>query len=118
MRPEAVNVKRAERSSEAGMNSEKIRDIPTAVQLESEMKRIRYKRGYLKTLYNTVASLLVVAAVAVLISMLFLPVLRVTGESMSPTLNNDELLICNKRSNFKSGDIVAFYFNNKILLKE
>jgi len=44
------------------MNSEKIRDIPTAVQLESEMKRIRYKRGYLKTLYNTVASLLVVAA--------------------------------------------------------
>ena len=99
------------------MNSEKIKDLPTAAQLESEMKRIRYKRGYLKTLYNTVASLLVVAAVAVLISMLFLPVLRVTGESMSPTLNNDELIICNKRCNFKSGDIVAFYFNNKILLK-
>ena len=117
MRPAAVNVKRSERSSEAGMNSEKIKDLPTAAQLESEMKRIRYKRGYLKTLYNTVASLLVVAAVAVLISMLFLPVLRVTGESMSPTLNNDELIICNKRSNFKSGDIVAFYFNNKILLK-
>ena len=117
MRPAAVNVKRSERSSETGMNSEKIRDLPTAEQLESEMKRIRYKRGYLKTLYNTVASLLVVAAVAVLISMLFLPVLRVTGESMSPTLNNDELIICNKRSNFKSGDIVAFYFNNKILLK-
>ena len=93
MRPAAVNVKRSERSSEAGMNSEKIKDLPTAAQLESEMKRIRYKRGYLKTLYNTVASLLVVAAVAVLISMLFLPVLRVTGESMSPTLNNDELII-------------------------
>ena len=105
MRPAAVNVKRSERSSETGMNSEKIRDLPTAEQLESEMKRIRYKRGYLKTLYNTVASLLVVAAVAVLISMLFLPVLRVTGESMSPTLNNDELIICNKRSNFKSGVI-------------
>ena len=49
--------------------------------------------------------------------MLFLPVLRVTGTSMTPTLVNDELVICNKRSNFQSGDVVAFYFNNKILLK-
>lgn len=99
------------------MESEKIRDIPTAHQLESELKRIRYKKSYRKTLYNTVASLLVVAAVAVLISMLFLPVLRVTGSSMTPTMLNDELIICNKRSNFQNGDIVAFYFNNKILLK-
>lgn len=68
-------------------------------------------------LWNTISSLLVVAAIAVLISMLFLPVLRVTGTSMTPTLMNDELVICSKRSNFKSGDIVAFYFNNKILLK-
>ena len=99
------------------MESEKIKDIPTAQQLESELKRIRYKKSYRKTLYNTVASLIVVAAVAVLISMLFLPVLRVTGSSMTPTMLNDELIICNKRSNFRSGDIVAFYFNNKILLK-
>ena len=49
--------------------------------------------------------------------MLFLPVLRVTGTSMTPTFMNDELVICNKRVNFKSGDVVAFYFNNKILLK-
>lgn len=118
MRPAAVNVKRSERSSETGMNSEKIRDLPTAEQLESEMKRIRYKRGYLKTLYNTVASLLVVAAVAVLISMLFLPVLRVTGESMSPTLNNDELIICNKRSNFKSEILWRFILIIKFCLKE
>ena len=68
-------------------------------------------------LRSTISSLLVVAAVAVLISMLFLPVLRVTGTSMTPTLMNDELVICGKRSNFKSGDVVAFYFNNKILLK-
>ena len=48
MRPAAVNVKRSERSSEAGMNSEKIKDLPTAAQLESEMKRIRYKKRILK----------------------------------------------------------------------
>lgn len=93
------------------------KDLPTAEQLNSEVRRINYRRNYVKTLYTTVASLLVVASIAVLVSMLFLPVLRVTGTSMTPTLLNDELLICSKRSNFKSGDIVAFYFNNKILLK-
>lgn len=99
------------------MENENIRDIPTAEQLNSELKRINYRRNYARTLYTTISSLIVVAAVAVLITMLFLPVLRVTGTSMTPTLLNDELLLCNKRSDLKSGDIVAFYFNNKILLK-
>ena len=92
-------------------------DFPTAAQLTEELKRIRYRKGFRKMLRSTISSLLVVAAVAVLISMLFLPVLRATGTSMTPTLMNDELVICGKRSNFKSGDVVAFYFNNKILLK-
>lgn len=93
------------------------KDIPSAEQLSSEMRRINYRRSYAKTLYTTISSLIVVAAVAVLVSMLFLPVLRVTGTSMTPTFLNDELLICSKRSDFESGDVVAFYFNNKILLK-
>ena len=92
-------------------------NLPTAEQYSKELQRIRYKKDYRKMLTNTIASLIVVAAIAVLISMLFLPVLRVTGTSMTPTLMNDELVICSKRSNFKSGDVVAFYFNNKILLK-
>ena len=92
-------------------------NLPTAEQYSKELQRIRYKKDYRKMLANTIASLIVVAAIAVLISMLFLPVLRVTGTSMTPTLMNDELVICSKRSNFKSGDVVAFYFNNKILLK-
>lgn len=96
---------------------EKIIDIPTAQQLSDELERVKYKSNFKKTLFNTISSLIVVAAIAVLISMLFLPVLRVTGTSMAPTMLNDELIICNKRSNFETGDIVAFYFNNKILLK-
>lgn len=95
----------------------KIIDIPTAQQLSDELERVKYKSNFRKTLLNTISSLIVVAAVAVLVSMLFLPVLRVTGTSMAPTMLNDELIICNKRSNFETGDIVAFYFNNKILLK-
>ncbi|MGN1037350.1 MAG: signal peptidase I, partial [Ruminococcus sp.] len=68
-------------------------NLPTAEQLSSELKRIRYKKEYRRMLSSTVSSLLVVAAVAVLISMLFLPVLRVTGTSMTPTFMNDELVI-------------------------
>ena len=93
------------------------KNLPTAEQYSKELQRIRYRSDYRKMLANSVSSLIVVAAIAVLISMLFLPVLRVTGTSMTPTLMNDELVICSKRSNFKSGDVVAFYFNNKILLK-
>ena len=93
------------------------REIPMAVQLEAELKRAKYQREYRKLLRNTISSLIVVAAIAVLVSMLFLPVLRVTGTSMTPTLQNDELVVCRKRGTFQSGDIIAFYFNNKILLK-
>lgn len=94
-----------------------VENLPTVKQLEAELKSIRYRRDFRKVLRNTVSSLLVVAAIAVLISMLFLPVLRVTGSSMTPTMQNDDLVICSKRSDFQSGDIVAFYYNNKILLK-
>ena len=77
-------------------------NFPTAAQLTEELKRIRYQKDFRKMLRSTISSLLVVAAVAVLISMLFLPVLRVTGTGMTPTLMNDELVVCGKRSNFKS----------------
>ncbi|MCM1269735.1 MAG: signal peptidase I [Ruminococcus flavefaciens] len=92
-------------------------NLPSTEQLESELKQIKYRKDFRRILRSTISSLLVVAAIAVLVSMLFLPVLRVTGSSMTPTMQNDELIICSKRSNFKQGDIVAFYYNNKILLK-
>lgn len=92
-------------------------NLPTAEQFDSELKNIRYRKDFTRILRSTVSSLIVVAAVAVLVAMLLLPILRVTGSSMAPTMQNDELVVCSKRSNFKSGDIVAFYYNNKILLK-
>lgn len=92
-------------------------NLPTAEQFDMELKRIKYHKDFARILRSTISSLLVVAAIAVLVAMLLLPILRVTGSSMTPTLQNDELVICSKRSNFKSGDVVAFYYNNKILLK-
>lgn len=98
------------------MENKKIQ-LPEADDLQKELNRINSRRAFLKILYSTVASLVVVAAAAVLISMLFLPVLRVTGTSMMPTMQNDDLVVCRKRGDFEQGDVVAFYYNNKILLK-
>ena len=101
------------------MNDEKKEiNLPTAEQLHAELKRLQYGQDFAKTLWNTVSSLIVVAAVAVIVSMLFIPVLRVTGTSMTPTLLNDELILCIKSSDFQNGDIVAFYYNNKVLLRQ
>lgn len=99
------------------MEEEKKIDIPTTAQFEAELKRLRYRENFIKTLWSTVSSLIVVAAIAVIISTMLLPVLRVTGASMNPTLQNDEVLLCNKLSDIKQGDIIAFYYNNKVLIK-
>ena len=96
------------------MNSE---NFPTAEQFGNELKRVNHGREYRRIIRNILFSLLTVASAAVLISMLFLPVLRITGTSMEPTLQSDQLVMCRKRSHFEKGDIIAFYYNNKILVK-
>ena len=96
---------------------EKRLDIPTTAQFEAELKRLRYRHNFIKSVWSTVSSLIVVAAIAIIISTMILPVLRVTGTSMNPTLKNDEVLLCNKLADIKQGDIIAFYYNNKVLIK-
>lgn len=99
------------------MADNNIRDIPTAEQLKAELDRLNYKKAFKSTLYNTFGSLAVAVAVIVLISSFLFPVLRVTGQSMRPTLMNDELVLCNKSASARKGDVIAFYHNKKILLK-
>lgn len=91
--------------------------LPTAIQIDDEISRLKNKRDYIHILINTIASLIVVAAIAVLISSFLLPVLRVTGTSMTPTLTNGTVVVCKRTTSLKRGDIVAFYYNNKVLLK-
>ena len=82
-----------------------------------DRRRLRYKRRYNRTLRSTVAILIVVAALAVLAATLWMPVLRVYGSSMAPTLHNGEILVSVKTKDFSSGDIIAFYHGNKLLIK-
>ena len=92
-------------------------DLPETAGLEAELKRAMYRRNYRGTLRSTVYTLITVSAVAVLVAVLLLPVLRIYGSSMQPTLNEKEIVVSLKGSSFRTGDIVAFYYNNKILVK-
>lgn len=91
--------------------------IPSSAEIEKELKRVKYNNRYAKTLRSTIYALITVAAVAVLVATLLLPVLQIYGSSMTPTLNDGELVISVKTSEWEKGDIIAFYYNNKILVK-
>ena len=90
---------------------------PTVAQLEKELRRERHRRNYRSTLLSTVSILVIVAAVAVLVSMLALPVLQIVGESMTPSLYEGQIVLAPKGTAFEKGDVIAFYYNNKILVK-
>ena len=96
---------------------EKKPSIPSLDEIQSERKRIRRGTYYRQAFVGTVSVLLVVAAVAVLITTLFLPILQISGDSMSPTMEHDEIVVLLKTKKFERGDLVGFYYQGKILLK-
>lgn len=99
------------------MKKRKVQDIPELEQLEAELKRVTYRSRYRSILRSTVYSLIVVAAVAVLVATIWLPVLQIYGVSMYPTLDEGDIVVSVKGSEFQPGDLVAFYIGNKILVK-
>ena len=86
-------------------------------QLTAELRREKYKRSYRRVLRSTVYTLVVVAAAAVLVATIWIPVLRTYGASMTPTLNEGDIVVSLKGADFQQGDLVAFYLGNKILVK-
>ena len=85
--------------------------------LETELKRVNHNTRFRKLLRSTIYTLIVVAACAVLVAVLFMPVLRIYGNSMTPTLNEGEIVVSIKGSSFKTGDVVGVYFGSKLLVK-
>lgn len=90
---------------------------PTLEQLTAELARENYKRRFGRVLRSTLFTLVVVAAMAVLVATIWMPVLQIYGSSMTPTLNEGEIVVSVKGSDFEPGDLVAFYLGNKILVK-
>ena len=100
-------------------NSKEARKIemPSVELLEGELKRTQYNRRYRRTLRTTIFSLLIVAAVAVIIAVLLLPVLQISGSSMENTLMDGDLVISLNNGKYKTGDVIGFYYNNVVLIK-
>lgn len=92
-------------------------EIPSLEQIEAERNRIHYRSRYRSVLRSTIYSLVVVAAVAVLVATIWMPVLQIYGASMTPTLNEGDIVVSLKGADFHQGDLVAFYIGNKILVK-
>lgn len=92
-------------------------DIPELDLLEAELEREQYKSRYGRVLRSTAFSLIVVAAVAVLIAVLVLPVLQISGTSMTDSLQDEDIVVALNSNSYRTGEIIAFYYNNNILVK-
>ena len=91
--------------------------IPSTEEVKAERERLAYRSRYTRVLRSTIYALVVVAAVAVLLATLFLPVLQVSGDSMNPTLQDKDVIVLVKSGSLKTGDLCGFYWQNKLLLK-
>ena len=91
--------------------------IPSTEEVKAEWERLAYRSRYIRVLRSTIYALVVVAAVAVLLATLFLPVLQVSGDSMNPTLQDKDVIVLVKSGSLKTGDLCGFYWQNKLLLK-
>ncbi len=91
--------------------------LPTVDQLERELYREKYHQRYRKILRSTVYALVIVAAVSILVATLLLPVLQIYGTSMTPTLSESDIVVSVKGGDIQQGDIIAFYYNNRVLVK-
>ena len=91
--------------------------MPSSKQVEQELNREKSRRGFSRAIRNIIFALITVAAIAVLVAVLWLPVLRIYGSSMTPTLGEGDIVLSVQGGSFKTGDVVAFYYNNKILVK-
>lgn len=99
------------------MRSAKPKMRPNSGELEQEWQRVRYRHRYNKILRSTIGTLIAVAAGAVLMATFWMPVLQIYGSSMTPSLEDGQIVLAVKEANLKQGDIVGFYCNNKILVK-
>ena len=95
----------------------KFSQLPSSAEVEQELKHERYKIRYKRTLKSTVFALVTAAAAAVLVATLWLPVLQIFGASMTPTLQEGQIVVSVKEKELEPGDIVAFYYGNKVLIK-
>lgn len=100
-----------------GLKNKKELKLPATVTIQEAYRDIRYRQRFWDSIRSTIFMLIVVSAIAVLVAVLFLPILRIYGHSMKGTLDNGDFVVSVKSTQLETGDVVAFYYNNNILVK-
>lgn len=99
------------------MKETEIKKLPGSKEVQAELDRVSYRMRYRTVLGSTINTLIVVAAVAILVATLLLPILQIYGTSMTPCLTEGNIVVSIKGNRFEKGDVISFYYNNKILVK-
>ena len=99
------------------MRKNKNISAPTLRQIETELRKEEYRSSRKRILRGSISTLIVIAAATVLISTFLLPVLRIYGTSMTPALDAGDIVVTVRSGSYNSGDVIAFYYNNKVLIK-
>lgn len=92
-------------------------ELPSTGDVRGELERETHRDHFWGSLRSAVFVLVVVAAAAVLTAVLLLPILRIYGNSMSGTLDTGDVVVSVKSSDLRTRDLVAFYYNNNVLVK-
>lgn len=116
-KPHATPPAREERLPRSHQGRAKRPDLPTAKQLEAELQTEQYRHRYSSVLRSTIYTLIVVAALSVLVATLFLPVLQIYGSSMTPTVSAGDIVVSVKGADLVPGDVISFYYQNSVLVK-
>lgn len=109
--------RQAGQAEEKGEKEEKKVDLPTLAQLEAELEWETGRKEHSRVLRSTLFILLVAAAAAIIVAVMLFPVLQIKGMSMSDTLQDGDVVVTMNTSDFSQGDVVAFYYNNTLLVK-
>ena len=91
--------------------------LPSPEQVSRAYQQDQYRKRYKRAFISTLSVLAVIAAVAVLVSTLFLPVIQVSGNSMEPTLSDGDVLVLLKSKRYERSQLCCISWQNKMLLK-
>lgn len=99
-------------------NDKKLNDIAADTEyLKAQLADEKSRHGRRKKAVRALSALVVAVAVAVIISTMFMPVLKIYSSSMEPTLEKGNIIVAVKKSSVKRGQLTAFYVGNKTLVK-
>lgn len=107
----------SETTDDESAEEDPLQRFPSVEAIQEELNHERYKRRFRSVMKSTFFTLLVAAAITVILAVIVMPVLQIIGSSMAPTLEDGNIVLAINGAKYQKGDVIAFYYNNNILIK-